>query len=108
VPTRRRGQLSDAQTLAAYEAGASIVELAVAEGLTAYGVISRLGRARRRRYGARPRYLRPRRVRRPAIDTWEALHEAVAAIRSMSDALDANPPDGGRAASVPRGDWEYV
>lgn len=78
----RRGQLSDAETLAAYErGGASIVAIAVAEGLSAYGVISRLGRERKRRRERGRAVLHRRRVARLEADTWEALQEQVERLR---------------------------
>lgn len=84
---RRKGTLTDAQTLGMYEDGVSIIALCVHEGMTCYGVISRLSRARaRRRRGIRgPGYtLRARattrRVPQPTYDSFDALRAAVRAL----------------------------
>lgn len=81
----RRGQLTDAQTLSAYESGSSIVALAVAEGLSAYGVISRLSRARRRRGRGAAILTRRARAARQPVDSWADLEASIARLqRSVS------------------------
>jgi hypothetical protein len=70
----RKGTLSDAQTLGMYEDGMSIIAICVHEGMTPYGVIGRLGRARK----GRGRYVRAR-PKRPqeTFTSFDALREAV-------------------------------
>lgn len=74
----RKGKLTDAQTLGMYEDGVSIIALAVHEGMTAYGVIGRLGRARKARRAGRLSPVR-RRVRapQPVYTSFDALRAAV-------------------------------
>jgi hypothetical protein len=71
----RKGTLSDAQTLGMYEDGMSIIALCVHEGMTAYGVIGRLGRARKRR-GQEFRRAR-RKAPQETFTSFDALREAV-------------------------------
>lgn len=80
----RKGTLTDAQTLGMYEDGVSIIALCVHEGMTCYGVISRLGRARRERRdtlvkAGRPNAARMRRTKgpQPTFDSFDALRAAV-------------------------------
>lgn len=84
----RKGTLTDAETLGFYEDGVSIIALAVHEGMTAYGVISRLSRARRERRGGLSamrggRVTRKRRDARP-VDSWQALRRAVAQLEAIT------------------------
>lgn len=79
MPARRRGTLSDAETLRLYEQGVAMIAICVKEGLTPYGVISRLGRARRERrvFSHAPLRLVRKRTPQPTYDTFAALREAV-------------------------------
>jgi hypothetical protein len=91
----RKGTLTDAQTLGMYEDGVQMIALCVHEGMTPYGIISRLSRARRARRlqvgPRRERHLRavaPRvRTQQPPIDTFDALRAAVERLEATTREL---------------------
>jgi len=84
----RKGSLTDAQTLGMYEDGVSIVALCVHEGMTCYGVIGRLSRARKERRRVSPSAAR-RRTRTPqaTYDTFDALRAAVRSLEQTTKEL---------------------
>jgi hypothetical protein len=89
----RKGSLSDRETLRHYENGVSIIALCIHEAMTPYGIISRLGRARRERRGSRlPSSKRRivvvrRRTPQPTYDSFEALRAAVAELSAAAAKL---------------------
>jgi hypothetical protein len=78
MSAHRKGTLSDAQTLGMYEDGVSIIALCVHEGMTCYGVTTRLTRARRKLATPRQR----RAVAQPTYTSFDALHAAVRALEA--------------------------
>lgn len=76
----RKGTLTDAQTLGMYEDGMSIIALCVHEGLTAYGVIGRLSRARKLRKS-------PKRRAKVAQETFTSFEELRLAVERLERQL---------------------
>lgn len=94
----RKGTLTDAETLRLYEHGAAMIALCVKEGMTPYGIISRISRARKHRAegvrgdGYRLRVRPPRKlVRQPTFDSFDALRAAVDALERQTAELGATP-----------------
>lgn len=79
MPRPRRGALTDAQTLSAYEAGTSPHALAEREGCTAGAILARISRERRIRRDAMRRRERASLPQRPAAEI--VLHPALAGLR---------------------------
>jgi hypothetical protein len=87
----RKGTLSDAETLRLYEQGVAMIAICIHEGMTPYGVISRISRARRGRMFARGRIATVRarqRTPQPTYDTFNALRAAVRALERETAKLE--------------------